>query len=448
VNNTVTKLDRALKKLKTDYFDRGKLDAIVVAGDLTQDGLASEYQEFNRIIASVFPSADISGANYDRADVVNGEKLLPILFIRGNHDNYPGSNTALGKANYDANMTPKHTGGISDYREGGLYTYELNGYDFIMVSQPTAGGNGSNGNLYDSASKSFTNNQITASIAKNGASKPLFVITHPHMANTVYGSYKIAGGNYKGQSWGTGELNSYLAPRKNIITFSGHSHYPILDERSISQDAGFTAIGTGSINYMEVDTGYSESFHPTRYGLNYYSESNGMYVSVFSDNTAEVSRIDFLRGEYYKDGEKWEIKAAGDPSWKTYTINRDVTAPSFSGSPIISDITSDNCKIAFPQATDADSDVDRYLIQYIRKIEGDTVTSRIIWSHHFNGSEMPSGLYWTLGDGTDNTGDTSSLAGYCEKLQPNTLYEVRVTAIDSFGNMSTPIVSAPFTTTN
>ena len=450
VNNTVTKFDKALKKLRNDYFLNDKLDAIVIAGDLTQDGKVVEYQEFNRIIASVFPSADVFGANYDKNAVVGGEKLLPILFIRGNHDNYPTNNNAAGKANYDANMTPKHSGNISDYREGGLYTYNIKGYDFIMVSQPNSAGNGVNGNLYDTASKSFTNAQVSAAIASNGSVNPIFLVTHPHMANTVYGSRSIAEGQYQGQSWGTSELSQYLAPYKNIVTFSGHSHYPILDERSISQDGGFTAIGTGSVNYMEVDTGYAESFHPTRYSLNYYSESNGLYIEVFDDNTTEVKRIDFLRGEYYKDGAKWEIKAANDPSWRTFTLSRDQEAPAFTAGavPVISNITSNNCKVTFPQASDVKSDVDRYLIQYVRLSDNAVITSRVIWSHHFNGSSMPAELYWTLGDGTDNTGDTSTLKGYCEKLSSNTEYLVRVTAIDSFGNNSTPIISDSFTTTN
>ena len=379
--------------------------------------------------------------------MVGGEKLLPILFIRGNHDNYPTSNNAAGKKNYDDILTP----GSTDYRRGGLYTYNINGYDFVMVSQPNSAGNGLGSNpLYDTASKNFANNQVQASIARNGTVKPMFLVTHPHQADTVYGSYRIAEGNYKGQSWGTNELTSYLAPYKNIITFSGHSHYPILDERSINQDMGFTAIGTGSVNYMELDTGYAESFHPNRYGTSYYTESNGLYIEVFDDNTTEVSRIDFYRNEYYKGGEKWEIKSANDPSWRTFTVNRDYVTPAFSDGaiPVVSNIVSDNCRVTFPQAADVGSDVDRYLIQYVRKSDNMVRTSRIIWSHHFKGSGMPAELYWTLGDGTDNTGDTSTLIGYCEKLQPNTAYEVKVTAIDSFGNKSTPIVSDAFTTTN
>ena len=40
------------------------------------------------------------------------------------------------------------------------------------------------------------------------------------------------------------------------VTFSGHLHFPINDERSIMQ-TNFTAIGCGSVSYMAIEDEYN-----------------------------------------------------------------------------------------------------------------------------------------------------------------------------------------------
>jgi hypothetical protein len=59
---------------------------------------------------------------------------------------------------------------------------------------------------------------------------------------TVYGS----------ANWGEDELTDILMNYPQIIDFSGHSHAPINDPRSIHQ-RHFTCLGTGTLSYFELD---------------------------------------------------------------------------------------------------------------------------------------------------------------------------------------------------
>ena len=82
---------------------------------------------------------------------------------------------------------------------------------------------------------------------KDDPEKPIFVFLHQHIKDTVYGS----------QEWGTqdsAKINAVLKEYPQVITFSGHSHYPLDDPRSIHQK-DFTSVGTSSVSYMEVEGG-------------------------------------------------------------------------------------------------------------------------------------------------------------------------------------------------
>lgn len=76
----------------------------------------------------------------------------------------------------------------------------------------------------------------------SGREKPVFVFQHPHLTDTVYGSI----------NWGDDDIISILTDYPQVIDFSGHSHAPINDPRSIHQNY-FTSLGTGSLSYFELD---------------------------------------------------------------------------------------------------------------------------------------------------------------------------------------------------
>lgn len=67
---------------------------------------------------------------------------------------------------------------------------------------------------------------------KDDEDKPIFLITHEHISGTVYGS----------DEWGYSDLYEVLKDYPQVITFSGHSHFSIEDERDMHQK-DFTSIG-------------------------------------------------------------------------------------------------------------------------------------------------------------------------------------------------------------
>ena len=74
------------------------------------------------------------------------------------------------------------------------------------------------------------------------------------MTGTVYGS-----------EWGFTEnrdlMYDTLKPYPQVITFSGHTHYPLDDPRIIHQE-DFTSIGTSTGAYVWLDSGieFKEKF--------------------------------------------------------------------------------------------------------------------------------------------------------------------------------------------
>ncbi len=64
---------------------------------------------------------------------------------------------------------------------------------------------------------------------------------HMAISNTVVGS----------ENWGVANLTDTLSKYPQVIDFSGHSHFPMKDPRSIYQGA-FTALGDGTMFYYEL----------------------------------------------------------------------------------------------------------------------------------------------------------------------------------------------------
>ena len=110
--------------------------------------------------------------------------------------------------------------------------------------------------------------------------KTNFRILHQHIKDTVYGS----------QEWGTkdsAKINEVLKEYPQVITFSGHSHYPLDDPRSIHQK-DFTSVGTSSVSYMEVEGGKVQGTIPP--GASTLSQ--GLLVEV-DDKEVTINRRDF-----------------------------------------------------------------------------------------------------------------------------------------------------------
>ena len=121
---------------------------------------------------------------------------------------------------------------------------------------------------------------------ETAGNKPVFVFEHPHPFGTVYGS----------TIWCTPQLNPVFAGHTNIINFSGHSHFPFNDPRSINQST-YTSVGVGAMARFELDENYIPGQHPEGY------EDAAQFAVVEADSTGRV-RIrgyDLLSDTYFCD---------------------------------------------------------------------------------------------------------------------------------------------------
>jgi hypothetical protein len=76
---------------------------------------------------------------------------------------------------------------------------------------------------------------------KDSGNKPVFVFSHFPAYNTVYGSV-----------YGKGAVTEILKPFSKIVYISGHSHWPIADDKSIYQNK-YTAFQTGTTSWTELE---------------------------------------------------------------------------------------------------------------------------------------------------------------------------------------------------
>ncbi len=385
-NRWSVKVNRAIDQLLSQ---KTKLDAVFVTGDITDGGEPAELADAKNIFSRL-------------------AAVVPVYYVMGNHDWY-----------YKDTPNDSDNSGVDflkTFNQPANQYLEIKGYPFITISMESS--NQANG--YATNSQNFlTAKLIQASTDYPG--KPIFLFVHVPAAGTVYGSYNIGGED----NWGTSGLKAICEKYPQLVVFSGHSHYPIGDERSIHQDK-FTSINVGSLTYAEMETGLSTTYHPP--GNNQITE--GCFVSITDGNSINIKRWDFTRKEEIKS--PWLIKAPFTKKNFTYAARTGGAAPYFlkSDKPIVTSITDNRCRVTFPQGQD-DHVVHHYLIEVMDENNIALSTARYpIFSGFYLNSETPKTLSW----------DVLGLA-------PSTKYTISVAAVDSYGNVSVqPIISKQFKT--
>ena len=372
----MVKVPQALRNL----VSKSGLDAIFICGDLTDGGQAGQYEQ----LLSVFKDPAVIPQD------------LPVYFLTGNHDNY------------DAN-------GIENFAVLGqpLYDFiDIKGYPFIKISMKTSNGS----NAYDDEAREFLKEALERA-ERDYPGRPIFVFTHVPPYNTVYGSCPGDGG------WGTETLSDILEDYPQVVIFSGHSHFPLGDPRSIDQGA-YTSINVGSTTYSELEPDVvDEGIHPNRYA--YVTEG----VIVTADR---ASNLTVERWDTYNDEEilpRWTITAPHDGTQFTYADRDGGKAPWFDADATItvSDITENGCTVTFPQAQD-DEVVHHYVVEIV-DTDGKVVNSNRRFSGFYLNSHQPQSI------SVDFSGVPSG-----------TELTARVRGIDSYDNASEPLTSAPFRT--
>ena len=186
---------------------------------------------------------------------------------------------------------------------------EINGFTFIAFS----GERGLTEWTFSPKSLKWLADAVDqAEATANG--KPVFVFTHPHPFGTVYGS----------SVWCDFQLNPIFSGKTNLVNFTGHSHFPFNDPRSINQNT-YTVIGCGGAARFELDNNGVVGQHPDG-----YDNANEMVV-VEADDTGSV-RIrgyDVISKSYFNE---YFIKDINDRAAFPYTyknMKAHDTAPEF-----------------------------------------------------------------------------------------------------------------------
>ena len=250
----------------------------------------------------------------------------------------------------------------------------FNGYHFISVSTE-------NGCRIGEEKKEWIKEQLRYAAADDPF-RPIFFFQHPHLTNTVYGSI----------CWGEDDIISILMDYPQIIDFSGHSHAPINDPRSIHQKY-FTSVGTGSLSYFELDE------FDLLYGTIPPDKDQCAQfhiVEVFADNSVLIKPFDILSGEFFNDG--YYIKKPWDPASFEYTDKRyrDAADPSFGDGAAV-DLTADNgvLYIDFTQALCVPERPDSYTIIIKDNRDGHIVKQCSVPSSYYI-YEMPERIHVDL----------------------------------------------------
>lgn len=373
--------------------DADGLDALAIAGDIADTGKASEVQTFANIVKNYFPNKNV-------------------MLTTGNHDYYGNK---VNMTNYYDTMGAEYFANDtvdSDIASGSRHCV-VNGYHFIFIEPERYG----NGCPYPTKTLEWLD-KVLKDITIENPNAYVFIFTHPMIYKTCYGSEL-------GGSWYTTYLTDTLSKYPQVMTFGGHLHFPINDERSIMQDK-FTSLGCGSVRYLAIEGGYDNASGTVP--ENAYRVSSGLLVQVDKNGNCRITRMFFSQTKMFK--EAWEITAPkADGSHLTkYTKDRanDNKAPVLSGevtfAPAENTSTSVG-KISLAAGTDDDF-VHHYVIKIIDKPTGVLVGTYKVLSDFYltaNPSDMSKTFSWSVGAFVDGE------------------YKVVVTAVDSWDAVSNEI---------
>ena len=284
------------------------LDNFFIAGDITNKGKTEEFSAFKEI--------------YDYA---SDKDLKMLCTVAKGHDSITMKKKSL--AHYKG-LTNQET----DFHR------VIGGYHFIGLSTCKSLPH----KHYSPFQKIWLKKQLKEAVADT-PDKPVFLIHHEHVKNTVYGSSDFDG-------WGNRFFNGVFDSYPNVVDFSGHSHYPVNDPRSIWQKE-FTAIGTGSLKYTELTVDDERKVHPATCEIC----SNFLILEADKDSNLHIIGVDCLAEEILCE---YYLKNPADKNNREYTADKQrcrAKAPEFSSNAEITITETDGIYSAeYPKALSSD----------------------------------------------------------------------------------------------
>ena len=407
INGTVggyncNKYDKALQLLKK--YAGGELDAVTIAGDIS---------------ASIYDSS-IGTAFKTITDNRLGDNAN-VFFVSGNHDAQEEQWTNLNQLYTDlAKYTTKDLPS-SQHNRGNRHMV-INGYHYIGVNMM---------DYWNASEAMFVEQDLAwldtelASARADAPGKPIFVYVHAGVYGTTYGSDL-----YTGKHWGSKLIYSHLEKYPEVVTFSGHVHFPLADERTIYQK-DFTSLNCGSVQYMAIEGGYLQTGNSTTIDGVSSDVSSGLLVQVDKNNNLKITRLDFtndkvIKQPFYIPAPDLEEKSHLYHYNDAY-FNADNTAPTFAAeAKVTGKLSGANMIVNFDAATDNDM-VHHYVIEIVGTPSQSKKSVKAYSDFYLYAQpeDFPDDYTFSV-PYTPSAGDDG--------------YEVYVYAVDSMGLKSEPVV--------
>ena len=201
------------------WYRKRDIDAMILAGDFTVDGVEADMARVAKTWFSVFPK-----------DKGRKGRHVERVFVYGNHEI---DGTRYGNAIKRWTREDLQTYAIKDHRAeywkkyfrepySDFYRKDIKGYTFLAAHYQNGRENPGMGAFFRAQDPTLPKD------------KPIFYIQHKHPKWTI--------------PWGSDNGNStrILKNYPNLICFSGHCHISLVDERSIWQKT-FTSVNTASL---------------------------------------------------------------------------------------------------------------------------------------------------------------------------------------------------------
>lgn len=275
----------ALKQLKAraEADSVTGLSAVLVAGDLIDTGYSDRNYKEIPYYKDLYES------------VLNPVET-PMVYCLGNHDVYGWwtANTIKEGKNFETKLGENYFTADTDLESLEKYGCRhcvINGYHILTINPVS-----DTPVTYETGAKTWLDETL-AKLTAEEPEKYVIVLTHPMIYDTVYGSTL-------GEYWDTHELTPILEKYPQVITFSGHLHFPTNDPRSIMQDA-FTSVGCASVRYMAIESGNYMNMAGSTTMLDKDLFSQGLLVEVDANGNMRLIRMDFYHNDII--GEYWEI---------------------------------------------------------------------------------------------------------------------------------------------
>ena len=271
LNHPFQYFSNTLKK-SLEILKENKINVLIIDGDITDYANPECYDNFLTQYNNVFGNE-------------KKENIPILILIMGNHDYWLSYSIENGLEFEKGNIEEMQKLFIEKTKHKPFSHKIINGYHFINWSCEDGSLDNPNKN------HNWFEKEIKIALEDNDK-KPIFVTTHFPPKNTVYGS----------EDWGDIHLNELFEKYPQIINFSGHSHFSLIDERSIYQKK-YTAIQTQSLSYTELENGkVNGSILKDEFDDLMISAQNPMgLICDVNDKEIIIKRISFNKNEFYNN---------------------------------------------------------------------------------------------------------------------------------------------------